>query len=208
MDDNMTGFAPSEKHIEFKPTDKVRIVCGSDGFFDMWMKDLSGDAFSMADEAERQWRKMWKYGESMTDYGGVIDDISVAVWENKVVELPTICIPYSLSVFTVDDVQETFSELGFQVRKVDEVAIGDHKAFFVHFNPCELTDTIREMYLKLDGNVKVWVREKWYWHVKRSKAADVMRPVGWEYARWDGVGDYYAFAADQISDECWVKMTA
>jgi serine/threonine protein phosphatase PrpC len=207
---NMTGCDPSEKRIEFNPTDKVRIVCGSDGFFDMWTKDLlgSGSSESLALEAARQWRQPWNYNGSYTTYGDTIDDISLAIWENKVVELPSVCIPYSLFAFTVDDVRETFVELGHPVRKVDEVVIGDHKAFFVHFNPCELTDQMREMYLKLDGTVKVWVREKWYWHVKRSKTATAMQAVGWEYCRWDGEGDYYAFADDQISDECCVKMMA
>lgn len=202
---NMTGFAPCEKHLQFKPTDKVRIVCGSDGFFDMWMQDIStGSATELVDEAERQWRQTWLYGKTKTDYGGIIDDISVTVWENKIVEIPSLCIPYSLSMFTTDDVLSTFTKLfGECIHTVDEFILGDSKSkcFFLHFNPCEMNDLMRQMFTNIDGNVKVHVTPTWFWHLKRSKTTRTMKAVGWEYDRWDGTGNYYTFADAQISDK-------
>jgi len=206
---NMTGHAPCKKTITFKPTDKVRVVCGSDGLFDMWKPVIhTGTAQEIVADAERQWRKSWLYGNQYTDFGGIIDDISVAIWENKVVEIPSLCIPYSLSAFTTDDVLSTFTALLGPVRKVDEFILGDSKSkcFFIHFNPCEMTDVMREMFTKIEGNVKIHVTPTWFWHVKISKTAKPMKAVGWEYTRWDKTGDYYEFAENQISDKCCVKM--
>jgi serine/threonine protein phosphatase PrpC len=206
---NMTGFAPCMKTISFNPTDKVRIVCGSDGLFDMWMPVIStGTAKEIVADAERQWRKNWTYEGTETNYGGQIDDISVAIWENKVVEIPSLCIPYSLSAFTTDDVKSIFTTLLGPVQKVDEFILGDSisKCFFIHFNPCEMTDVMRELFVKIDGNVKIHATPTWFWHVKRSKTAKPMKSVGWEYSRWDKTGDYYEFAETQISDKCCAKM--
>ncbi len=206
---NMTGFAPCEKTITFKPTDKVRIVCGSDGVFDMWMPVIhKGTAQEIVTDAERQWRKNWLYENQYTDFGGVIDDISAAVWENKVVEIPSLCIPYSLSAFTTSDVERAFTTLLGMCPKVNEYILGDSrsKCYFIHFNPCEMTDVMREMFTKIEGNVKIHATPNWFWHVKLSKTAKPMKAVGWEYNRWDKTGDYYEFADNQISDKCCSKM--
>lgn len=82
----LTEFAPSFKQIRFEPTDKVRIVCGSDGLFDMRVDVSKGSAVELAQEAQRQWLKEWDFFDGKrtykTSYGGCIDDISCAVWEN------------------------------------------------------------------------------------------------------------------------------
>ena len=78
----MTGFAPCFKQIRFESTDEVRIVCGSDGLFDMLVDVSTGNVVELAKEAERRWRQEWKYLSYKTTYGGVIDDISCAIWEN------------------------------------------------------------------------------------------------------------------------------
>jgi len=82
----MTGFAPCFKQIQFEPTDKVRIVCGSDGLFDMLVDVSTGTAEELTGEAERRWRQEWNFFDGKrvykTNYGGSIDDISCAVWEN------------------------------------------------------------------------------------------------------------------------------
>ena len=82
----MTEFAPSFKEIQFEPTDKVRIVCGSDGLFDMLVDVSKGTAEELAGEAERRWRQEWEFCDGKrtykTTYGGAIDDISCAIWEN------------------------------------------------------------------------------------------------------------------------------
>lgn len=82
----MTDFAPSFQQIRFKPTDKVRIVCGSDGLFDMRIDVSNGSALELAQEANRRWLKEWDFFDGKrthkTTYGGIIDDISCAIWEN------------------------------------------------------------------------------------------------------------------------------
>ena len=82
----MTEFAPSFKEIYFEPTDKVRIVCGSDGLFDMLVDVSKGTVEELTGEAERRWRQEWEFCDGKrtykTTYGGCIDDISCAIWEN------------------------------------------------------------------------------------------------------------------------------
>jgi hypothetical protein len=67
------------------------------------------------------------------------------------------------------------------------------------------------MYDKLaEGKpVKVWVRERWYWNIRISNVEDhvkLVQPVGWQYERWDGTGDYYEFANDEIADNTTIQM--
>lgn len=82
----MTEFAPSFRQIRFEPTDKVRIVCGSDGLFDMLVDVSTGTPLELAQEAKRRWLKEWEFFDGKraykTTYGGAIDDVSCAVWEN------------------------------------------------------------------------------------------------------------------------------
>ena len=82
----MTEFAPSFQQIRFEPTDKVRIVCGSDGLFDMRVNVSNGSALELAEEANHRWLKKWDFFDGKitykTTYGGCIDDISCAIWEN------------------------------------------------------------------------------------------------------------------------------
>ena len=64
--------------------------------------------------------------------------------------------------------------------------------------------TMRQMYetLQLGKPVKIWVRQKWFWHIRLTTPSntDTVRPVGWQYERWDGTGDYKEFAQEQILD--------
>jgi hypothetical protein len=119
---------------------------------------------------------------------------------DTIFEFPTLCIPYAPAVFTVDEVIQVFEPYG-RVFNVDEVVNGNKKVFFVHFNPGVMDTTMREMYetLHLGKPVKVWVREKWFWHI-RLTTPETVQPVGWEYERWDGTGDYKEFASEQIFD--------
>jgi hypothetical protein len=130
-----------------------------------------------------------------------------------VVECPTLCIPYAPSVFTKDEVRNVFDDQDFgYIRKIDEILVKDHKVFFIHFNPCILQPTMREMYAKLaEGSpVKVWVRERWFWNIRLSNVEGhlkTIQPVGWQYDRWDGTGDYYEFAVDEIADNTTLQLT-
>ena len=118
-----------------------------------------------------------------------------------ILEFPTLCIPYAPSVFTTDDVMDVFEPLA-RVSKVDEVVHDNKKVFFIHFNPGVMCSTMRDMYeaLELGKPVKIWVREKWFWHIRLTPDTSTPSPVGWQYERWDGTGDYKEFAQEQILD--------
>ena len=195
-----TGFAPHEMRISFKPTDRIRIVCVSDGVTDMRVDLSKGSAMDIATEAERKWNQSWVYRERPIKFAAG-DDVSCVVWENKVVELPSLCIPYSPAFFTMEDVKMLEGLLGIRIRKIDEVIQG-HKVFFVHLNPGELTPTLREMYVKLNENkpVKIWVRANWFWHIRLSNPSPIQK-VGWQYERWDGKGDYFEFAKEEVHEK-------
>ena len=206
-----TGFAPHKQIIPYKPTDRLRIVCVSDGVTDMQVDLTQGTAADIVNQAERKWKQPWNYN----GYRGVkfedVDDISAVVWENTVVEWPTLCVPYSPAIFTQDDVRAIFDDLGY-IRKIDECLVKDHKVFFIHFNPWVLNPTMREMYAKLAENkpVKIWVRERWFWHILISNHDDhvqKVRKISWQYKRWDGTGDYYDFAKDEIDSNTTLKLS-
>ena len=109
---NITGFAPEFKTITYDShMDHVRVIVGTDGFFDMCLVENTGtsaeeeagrendkkdllqlSAEELADKAEKRWRQQWKYY-----YGGPrfpnlfeetafdkssIDDIGIAVWSS------------------------------------------------------------------------------------------------------------------------------
>ena len=203
-----TGFEPHKMVLPYKSTDRIRIVCVSDGVTDMGVDLSEGTALEIVKEAERNWTKLWEYNGHETRFSSS-DDISCVVWENTVVEMPSICIPYAPAFFTVEDVRTTFDLLlESRIRKIDEVVVKDHKVFFVHFNPGVLLPTMREMYAKLleDKPVKMWVRERWFWHIRLSNPPSPIQKVGWEYDRWDGTGDYYEFAKDEIHENTVKKV--
>jgi serine/threonine protein phosphatase PrpC len=95
---NMTGYKPNIHTITCKITDKVRIVCGSDGLWDMIMKENEKDMNDLKTmninellmKAEVRWTQMWEYAADptklnefiQTTFGGSYDDVSVAMWEN------------------------------------------------------------------------------------------------------------------------------
>lgn len=206
----VTGFAPHEQVLHYKPTDRVRIVCVSDGVSDMKVDLATGTAEDIAHEADRKWKQSWKYkGYDLHFQTG--DDVSCVVWENsEVVEWPTLCIPYAPSIFTEVEVRATFQPLG-NIRKIEECLVPKGKVFFVHFNPAVLTPTMQEMYTKLAKGdpVKVWVSERWFWHLRVSHHhVQQVTKVGWQYNRWDGTGDYYEFAKDEIEDHTALSLTA
>ena len=109
---NITGFAPEFKTIKYDShMDHIRVIVGTDGFFDMCLVENTGTsaeeeagrekdkqdllqltAEELADKAEKRWKQQWKYY-----YGGPkfpnlfeetafdkssIDDIGIAVWSS------------------------------------------------------------------------------------------------------------------------------
>jgi hypothetical protein len=141
--------------------DKLRVVCGSDGFWDM-LPPTVGTAQRLAEEGVRRWRQLWKFGDVRTTYGDCIDDVSVAILDTTYCAPPSICIPYSLNCFTEEHVRLAFP---FEIRKCDEVMVGDHKVFFLHFN--YMNDELREFLRNVrDKNVKLYYHDDWFWHLK------------------------------------------
>jgi hypothetical protein len=156
-----SGLEPGYFSLTFDTFDKIRVVCGSDGFWDM-LPPTIGRAKDLAQEGVRRWKQMWQFGDVRTTYGDSIDDVSVAILDNTFCAPPSVCIPYSLKCFDETHVRAAFP---FDIRDVDEVIIGDHKAFFLHFNiPC---DGLRELLRNIrDKPVKLYYHDSWFWHLK------------------------------------------
>ena len=56
-----TGFAPEKQILRYNPTDRVRIVCVSDGVTDMEVDLATGTAEDIAREADRKWKQPWTF---------------------------------------------------------------------------------------------------------------------------------------------------
>lgn len=95
---NMTGYSPDVYSFTCKLTDHVRIVSGSDGFWNMIIKNNENDMDKVKtmklDEllafAEMRWKKEWEFASNPKTPDNIIitsfpdyDDISVAIWDNK-----------------------------------------------------------------------------------------------------------------------------
>ena len=93
---NMTGYAPDVTTITCELTDHVRILCGTDGFWNMIVKSVDMDDLEtmtlegLMNKAEERWKQEWEYAPDVKnldifqlttfpDY----DDLSLAIWENK-----------------------------------------------------------------------------------------------------------------------------
>ena len=86
---NMTGLEPSQLKLYYEPEDRVRIICATDGFWDMNMINythLHVDAPQrLINLAERKWKQQWMYhdGQNLpvqTSFEEA-DDIGIAVWD-------------------------------------------------------------------------------------------------------------------------------
>ena len=207
---NMTELAPDYFTCDVTPLDHVRIVAGSDGFWDMMVPTENGTAKELAEHAHRQWMKKWDYmwqgRMCKNDFGGSIDDVSVAVYDDKIKEFPSLCIPSSPPTFTVDQVRATVEATIGGLRKIDEIVYPTHKVFFLHFNPCELTAVHRKVYLAHEG-VKLYYSDEWFWMLKRSDYAKPMRGVDEIYDLWDKTGDYYTLYDSHVPHHVATKMT-
>lgn len=157
----ISGLEPGHYTLNFDMFDKVRVVCGTDGFWDM-LPPTDGRAEDLCLEAVRRWKQLWTFGNVRTTYGDSIDDVSVAVLDNTYSSPPSVCIPYSLNCFDESHVRLAFPH---DIRRIDEVVIGDHKAFFLHFNIIdhELRSLLRNI---RDRPVKLYYHDQWFWHLK------------------------------------------
>jgi serine/threonine protein phosphatase PrpC len=152
----VSGLSPGHYTLTFQPYDSVRVVCGSDGFWDM-LPGTDGTARELCLDALSRWKQPWTFQGTLTSFDSP-DDISVAL----LVHSPVICIPYSLCSFTSDHLRDTFP---FPVYKMDEVLRDDHKLFFLHFNiiSSELRELLKNISFK---QVKLFYNDHWFWHLK------------------------------------------
>ena len=86
---NMTGLAPISHNISYELEDKVRVICGTDGFWDMKMIDYPHiaveSAIRLVNLAERKWKQQWMYFDGQhnpvqTSFDDA-DDIGIAIWD-------------------------------------------------------------------------------------------------------------------------------
>lgn len=86
---NMTGLAPSRIMIPYTSEDKMRVICATDGFWDMKMIDYPHiameSAIRLVNVAERKWKQQWMYFDGQhnpvqTSFDEA-DDIGVAIWD-------------------------------------------------------------------------------------------------------------------------------
>jgi len=208
---NMTGIAPECFTLTFKPTDHVRIVVGTDGFWDMLVDASSGHSRLLAEKAHRRWLQTWTYaseqGTVQTDFGGDIDDVGVAVYDNHIQARPSLCIPWSHSHFTVDEVAKTFEAVMGGVLRVDELVKPTHKVFFVHFIPAWMDDKNKYVYDTLTQRpLKVFYTKTWFWKVGLSHYTQPLRCADDVFYRWDGESDYQEFVDTHISAWSAYKM--
>jgi serine/threonine protein phosphatase PrpC len=87
---NITGLVPSNVVISYESEDKVRVICGTDGFWDMKMIDYPyiavDSAIRLVNVAERKWKQQWMYFDGkhkpvQTSFDDA-DDIGIAIWDN------------------------------------------------------------------------------------------------------------------------------
>jgi len=96
----VTGFAPTSKRLDFMPGQHVRIIAGSDGFWDMMYLPDSGDMNDLKTmppaelllKAERRWKGEWIYSKDpnetdetkiiSSNFDEMYDDIAIAFWDN------------------------------------------------------------------------------------------------------------------------------
>lgn len=208
---DMTGLSPEKFTLNVQPTDHVRIVVGSDGFWDMLVDPSTGTAKALTQEAHRRWNQTWTYesgGQSVrTDFGGDLDDVCVAIYDNQIQFRPALCIPWSPSCFTVEEVQRTFEAVMGGVMRVDELDKTTHKTFFIHFQPAPMDEKNKKVYDILSMRpLKVFYSKEWHWKVGVSHYTSPLRCVDDVHGRWDGVTDYSTFVEDQIPTWSLYKM--
>jgi hypothetical protein len=151
----VSGLEPGHFTLHFQPYDSVRVVCGSDGFWDM-LPSTDGTAQELCLNALSRWKQKWHFQGTLTTFDAP-DDIAVSL----LVHSPCVCIPYSLTSFTSDHLRHAFP---FPVHKVDEVIYHDRKIFFLHFD--SISSELRELLKHIHSRkVKLYYHDSWFWHL-------------------------------------------
>ena len=151
----VSGLAPGHFSLQFNPYDSVRVVCGSDGFWDM-LPNTNGTAQELCLNALARWKQKWHFQGTLTHFDSP-DDIAVSL----LVHSPCVCIPYSLTSFDASHVRNAFP---FDIHKVDELSYPDHKVFFLHFHT--ISSDLRELLKHIHSKkVKLYYHDHWFWHL-------------------------------------------
>lgn len=205
---NMTGLEPELFTLTVKPTDHVRMIVGSDGFWDMRVNP-SGNAQTLTQEALRRWKQEWDYpylGRIVKNRFEDRDDICVAVYDDVIKTRPSLCIPWSPLHFTTEQVHNTFEAIMNGVLRVDELIKPTHKIFFIHFLPHSMDDRNTYVYDTLkERRIKVYYSNDWFWMVGMSHFTEPLRCVDDTYSRWKGE-NYTEFMNEQISSFTCYKI--
>ena len=176
----ISGLLPGHFVLQFQPYDSVRVVCGSDGFWDM-LPSTNGTAQELCQHALSRWKQKWHFQGQLTTFDEP-DDIGVSL----LVHSPCVCIPYSLSSFSSDHVRNSFP---FPIFKLDEIIRDDHKIFFLHFDSVcgELRDLLKNISIR---NVKLYYHDDWFWHLKLRSSVLEQRYLDSDILLDDYVSDY------------------
>jgi hypothetical protein len=87
---DLTGLAPSYELINYNSDDKIRVICATDGFWDMNMIEYQylaiEDERRLINITERKWKQQWIYHDGENDpvesNFDKADDIGIAIWDN------------------------------------------------------------------------------------------------------------------------------
>jgi serine/threonine protein phosphatase PrpC len=88
---NISGLAPSIVKLPYTDGDTVRVICGSDGFWDMYMEHYIDLPYASPEDliqlAEDRWKQQWEFHDGknkpvMTSFGDDFDDIGISVWDS------------------------------------------------------------------------------------------------------------------------------
>ena len=186
----ISGLHPGHFVLEFKPYDSVRVVCGSDGFWDM-LPGTNGTAKELCEHALKRWKQKWLFQGNFTTFDSP-DDISVAL----LVHSPVVCIPYSLCSFTEEHVRNAFP---FPIYKVDTI-IRDRKIFFLHFkNIChDLRELLKNISIR---KVKLYYHDDWFWHLTLRSSCLEQRYLDSDCSLDDYISDSSALLILKFKEE-------
>jgi len=129
----LTGIAPEKFEYTFDPADEVRIIAGTDGYWEQYifdgpdaLEDLTDNttlpADQLIDKMEQRWKKEdWQYFWNPKDasksilvgYEGAYDDIGLAIWSNRMPSDPI----NNLNMLAIVEEEEEVKEVKEEIIK-------------------------------------------------------------------------------------------
>ena len=130
-DDWVTGIVPEKFTYSFDPKDEVRVVAGTDGFWEQYIfegQDATEDLIDITTlttenliiKTNRRWEQNWEYfwnpantsQSIITNYDGEYDDIALGIWTNR--------RPIDYTVATIKEEEEKELEKELEDEKMEE----------------------------------------------------------------------------------------